>query len=103
MKRIKDKDTEILESELTIIGFIFFMMWLVFNLELSNIQNKNLNNQLIEAKAIAVEYYESEKLALDMVQSLNDALDEAEIDLENYKYLERILKDLDRSETRDAN
>ena len=94
MKRIKDKDTEILESELTVVGFIFFMMWLVFNLELSNIQNKNLNKQLIEAKAIAVEYYESDKLMREMVQSLNEEIDRNYEEINQYKHLEKLLKDL---------
>ena len=93
MKRIKDKDTEILESELTIVGFIFFMMWLMFNLELSNIQNKNLNKQLIEAKAIAVEYYESDKLVREMVQSLNEEIDRNYEEINQYKHLEKLLKD----------
>ena len=93
MKRIKDKDTEILESELTVVGFIFFMMWLIFNLELSNIQNKNLNNQLIEAKAIAVEYYESDKLMREMVQSLNEEIDRNYEEINQYKHLEKLLKD----------
>ena len=93
MKRIKDKDTEILESELTVVGFIFFMMWLVFNLELSNIQNKNLNKQLIEAKAIAVEYYEGEKLMREMVQSLNEEIDKNYEEINQYKHLEKLLKD----------
>ena len=93
MKRIKDKDTEILESELTVVGFIFFMMWLVFNLELINIQNKNLNKQLIEAKAIAVEYYESDELMREMVQSLNEEIDRNYEEINQYKHLEKLLKD----------
>lgn len=93
MKRIKDKDTEILESELTIVGFIFFMMWLIFNLELSNVQNKNLNKQLIEAKAIAVEYYESDKLAREMIVSLNEEIDKNYEEINQYKHLEKLLKD----------
>lgn len=93
MKIIKDKDTEILESELTVVGFIFFMMWLLFKLELSNIQNKNLNKQLIEAKAIAVEYYEAEKVALNMVQSLNEEIDRNYEEINQYKHLEKLLKD----------
>lgn len=93
MKRIKDKDTEILESELTIVGFIFFMMWLILNIYLGNIQNKKLATQLIEAKAIAVEYYESDKLMREMVQSLNEEIDRNYEEINQYKHLEKLLKD----------
>ena len=93
MERIKDKDTEILESELTIIGFIFFMLWLIFNLELSNIHNKKLSTQLIEAKAIAVEYYESDKLMREMIISLNEEIDRNYEEINQYKHLEKLLKD----------
>lgn len=93
MKKIKDKDTEILESELTIVGFIFFMMWLLLNIHLGSLQNKKLSNQLIEAKSIAVEYYESDKLAREMVISLNGEIDKNYEELKQYKYLEKLLKD----------
>ena len=93
MKRIKDKDTEILESELTIVGFIFFMMWLILNIYLGSIQNKKLATQLIEAKAIAVEYYESDKLMREMVQSLNEEIDRNYEEINQYKHLEKLLKD----------
>ena len=93
MKRIKDKDTEILESELTIVGFIFFMMWLILNIYLGNVQNKNLNKQLIEAKAIAVEYYESDKLMREMIISLNEEIDRNYEEINQYKHLEKLLKD----------
>lgn len=93
MKRIKDKDTEILESELTIIGFIFFMMWLILNIYLGNLHNKKLSTQLIEAKAIAVEYYESDKLAREMVDSLNEEITKNYEEINQYKHLEKLLKD----------
>ena len=93
MKKFKDKDTEILESELTIIGFIFFMLWLILNLYLNESQNKNLNKQLIQAKAIAVEYYESDKLAREMVDSLNEEIDKNYEEINQYKHLEKLLKD----------
>ena len=89
----KDKDTEILESELTITGFIFFMLWLILNLYLNENQNKNLNKQLIQAKAIAVEYYESDKLAREMVNSLNEEIDKNYEEINQYKHLEKLLKD----------
>jgi len=93
MKKFKDKDTEILESELTIIGFIFFMLWLILNLYLNETQNKNLNKQLIQAKAIAVEYYESDKLAREMVDSLNEEITKNYEEINQYKHLEKLLKD----------
>lgn len=93
MRKFKDKDTEILESELTIIGFIFFMLWLILNLYLNESQNKNLNKQLIQAKAIAVEYYESDKLAREMVDSLNEEIDKNYEEINQYKHLEKLLKD----------
>lgn len=93
MKKFKDKDTEILESELTIVGFIFFMLWLILNIYLNESQNKNLNKQLIQAKAIAVEYYESDKLAREMVDSLNEEITKNYEEINQYKHLEKLLKD----------
>ena len=98
MKRIKDKDTEILESELTIVGFIFIFAIIVGQMFM---YSKTLNKELIEAKSLAIEYYESDKLSREMVLSLNEEIDKnyeeikgLQSELEQYKFLEKLQKDL---------
>ena len=46
MSKIKDKDQEILESELTIVGFVFFTVWLLINLFIKDIHISKLNSDL---------------------------------------------------------
>ena len=94
MSKIKDKDQEILESELTVIGFVFFTVWLLINLFIKDVHISKLNSDLYTAKTIVVELSEKEDTYLEMIASLNNALDESERNLNEYKYLERLLKDL---------
>lgn len=94
MSKIKDKDQEILESELTVVGFVFFTVWLLINLFIKDVHISKLNSDLYTAKTIVVELSEKEDTYLEMIASLNTALDESERNLNEYKYLERLLKDL---------
>ena len=103
MRKIKDKQTEILESELTVVGFIFIFILMFGQIFVQENRIKSLDKELYEAKVIAVDMNNAKELYVGMVASLNDELDENTRDLNNYKYLERLLKDLHLSETRDAN
>ena len=94
MSKIKDKDQEILESELTGRGFVIFTVWLLINLFIKDVHISKLNSDLYTAKTIVVELSEKEDTYLEMIASLNNALDESERNLNEYKYLERLLKDL---------
>lgn len=94
MSKIKDKDQEILESELTIVGFVFFTVWLLINLFIKDVHISKLNSDLYTAKTIVVELSEKEDIYLEMIASLNNALDESDRNLNEYKDLERLLKDL---------
>ena len=97
MSKIKDKDQEILESELTIVGFVFFTVWLLINLFIKDVHMSKLNSDLYTAKTIVVELSEKEDTYLEMIASLNAAMDDLILDLQDYKYLEKLKKDLDRS------
>lgn len=94
MSKIKDKDQEILESELTVVGFVFFTVWLLINLFIKDVHISKLNSDLYTAKTIVIELSEKEDIYLEMIASLNNALDESDRNLNEYKYLERLLKDL---------
>lgn len=104
MRKFKDKQQEILESELTVVGLLFVMLWLLLNLGLTNYHTKHLNAQLLEVKSLVIEYYNGEKQALEWVQSLNEELDityaeisELKQDIQQFEHLDKLKKELDRN------
>ena len=80
-------NTERLNDELTITGLIFIFLVMV---PLMYIKIVKVENELYQAKSIAVDLYEESSLAYEMVESLNKELDLAG----EYIKHEKLLKDL---------
>ena len=80
-------NTERLNDELTITGLIFIFLVLV---PLMCMKIVNVENELNQAKTIAVELHEESSLAYEMVESLNKELDLAG----EYINHKKLLKDL---------
>ena len=58
---------------------------------------KKLNNELFEAKKVAVEINQAKDIYIEMLQSMNNYADGLESELNEYKYLEKLKKDLAKS------
>ena len=85
-------NTERLNDELTITGLIFIFLVLV---PLMYIKIVKVENELYQAKTIAVDLYEESSIAYEMVESLNNELD----NIDNKHKLDNLLKDLSQSST----
>lgn len=58
---------------------------------------KKLNNELFEAKKVAVEINQDKDIYIEMLRSMNNYADGLESELNEYKYLEKLKKDLAKS------
>lgn len=91
---------EQLNDELTITGLIFLLGFLVFYLIIFSQKVERLSNENLEIKKLAIELHESQKEYAEMLQSMNVYADKLEGELQDYKYLENLKKDLDRNPKR---
>lgn len=89
----KFKD-EIFNQELFIVALLYFIIIMsgIFGNKLYKIYS--LEKELLETKALVIEYYNAEDNALYMVESMNKYTDSLESELSDYKYLENLLKDI---------
>lgn len=91
---------EQLNDELTITGLIFLLGFLVFYLIIFSQKVERLSNENLEINKLAIELHESQKEYAEMLQSMNVYADKLEGELQDYKYLENLKKDLDRNPKR---
>lgn len=91
---------EQLNDELTITGLIFLLGFLIFYLIIFSQKVERLSNENLEIKKLAIELHESQKEYAEMLQSMNVYADKLEGELQDYKYLENLKKDLDRNPKR---
>lgn len=91
---------EELNDELTIVGLIFLIGFLIFYVMILNQKVDKLHLESLEAKKIAVELYNQQDSYIEMLDSMNEYADTLEEELEGYSYLEKLKKDLDRNPER---
>lgn len=88
-------------KDLLIVGLLFGLIVEVG----ANIYSSNriykLQKEVLDTKIETINFYneakEYIKILEDSIESLNDALDSKDRELQEYKYLEKLKKDIDRS------
>lgn len=89
--------TRDIKALISIYLIIVLFCWII-GLKIShNKQVKKLNQDILEVKKIALEVNKSNDEYISMLQSMNEYADSLEIKLQEYKYLEKLKKDLDRN------
>lgn len=86
-----------IKALISIYLIIVLFCWII-GLKIShNKQVEKLNQDILEVKKIALEVNKSNDEYISMLQSMNEYADSLESELEEYKYLEKLKKDLDRN------
>lgn len=89
--------TRDIKALISIYLIIVLFCWII-GLKIShNKQVEKLNQDILEVKKIALEVNKSNDEYISMLQSMNEYADSLESELEEYKYLEKLKKDLDRN------
>jgi len=96
-----DKDTEILNADLSVVGCILLLMFICYMYAISYMYQNKLSEELYQAKEYAVYYYDTTLALEDKLEALKQELNNRnELDKQKdqldaeAKKIKRIIKDL---------